>query len=231
VTFQSNFSILYVEDDTNLRDKYTQLLKLYFQNVYEACDGEEAIEKYLLYKPNIVILDINIPKINGLKVAKEIRKDNENILLIMLTAYSNREKLLDAVELHLTKYLIKPIKTFELEDILVETISKLQTIQKSKNILPLNCGFQWDKETKQLYSNDNRQVKLTKKELLLLKLFCENKEKVFSNEDILDYVWEGDEDEYNPNKLRIIFSKLKAKLSCNLFDSTYNIGYNLKRNF
>ncbi|MDD2698588.1 MAG: response regulator transcription factor [Arcobacteraceae bacterium] len=228
---QNNLSILYVEDDNNLRDRYTQLLKLYFQNVYEASNGEEAMEKYTLYKPDVAILDINIPQINGLKVAKKIREDNENIVLIMLTAYSDREKLLEAIELRLTKYLIKPIKTFELEDILIETISKLKMIQKSKNMLPLNCGFQWDKETKQLYSKDNQRIKLTKKELLLIELFCENKDKTFSNEDILNYVWVDDEDEYNPNKLRIIFSKLKTKLSCNLFDSTYNVGYKLKRNF
>jgi DNA-binding response OmpR family regulator len=229
--FQNDFTILYVEDDKNLREIYVQFLKLYFKNVYEACDGEEALEKYSLYKPNIAILDINIPKINGLKVAKKIREDNDDIILIMLTAYSDTEKLLDAIELNLTKYLIKPIKTFELEDILSESISKLHTLKKSRNIISLNCNFQWDKETKQLYSKEHHQIKLTKKEYLLIKLFCENKHKIFSNEDILNCIWEDEDDTFNPNKLRILFSKLKTKLSCNLFDSIYNVGYKLKGNF
>lgn len=228
---RNNFSILYVEDDESLRDKYTKLFKLYFQNVYTAADGEEAIEKYSLYKPDIAIIDINIPKINGLKVASKIRKDNDAILLIMLTAYSDTEKLLDAIELNLMKYLIKPIKTFELEDILSEAICKLKKNQLIENIIPLDSGYYWDKVTKQLYSKTKKQIKLTKKEFLLIELFCENRQKIFSNEDILNYIWEDDEDTYNPNKLRIIFSKLKTKLSCNLFDSIYNVGYKLKGNF
>ncbi len=227
----NNFSILYVEDDLLLRDKYVKLFQLYFKNVYEATNGEEALELYSLYKPEIAILDINIPKINGLKVAKKIREENENIILIMLTAYSDTEKLLDAIELNLTKYLIKPIKTFELEEILTETITKLKNKQKSENILPLNCGFQWYKDTQQLYTKNHEQIKLTKKESLLIELFCQNKQKIFSNEDILNYVWENEQDNYNPNKLRIIFSKLKTKLSCNIFDSIYNVGYKLKGNF
>lgn len=231
MTPQNNFSILYAEDDKNLRDKYSKLLKLYFENVYEASDGQEALELYALYKPDIAILDINLPKINGLKAAKQIRLNNETILLIMLTAYSDTEKLLDAIELNLMKYLIKPIKTFELETILLDAISKLKKNQLNENIIFLASGYFWNKNTKQLYSKTKEQIKLTKKELLLIELFCENKQKIFSNEDILNYIWEDDEETYNPNKLRIIFSKLKTKLGCNLFDSIYNVGYKLKGNF
>ncbi len=228
---QNNFSILYVEDDLLLREKYVQLLKLYFKNVYEAKDGEEALEQYALYQPDIAILDINIPKLNGLKVAQQIRKENENIILIMLTAYSDTEKLLDAIELNLYKYLIKPIKTFELEELLSNLITKMKNKQKNENIISLNCGFQWYLDTQQLYSKTDQEIKLTKKERLLIELFCQNKQKIFSKEDILNYIWEDDEDTYNPNKLRIIFSKLKNKLSCNIFDSLYNVGYKLKGNF
>lgn len=226
---QNNFSILYVEDDATLRNIYVELLQLYFKNVYEASDGKEAIEKYSLYQPSVVILDINIPKINGLKVAKIIRDKSPDVILIMLTAYSDTQKLLEAMELKLTKYLIKPIKTFELEDILADVVLKLNEKKINDNTLSLNCNYYWDKEKKQLYCKTNQQIKLTKKEYLLIELFCKNKQKIFSNEDILNYIWE--DDTYNPNKLRIIFSKLKAKLSCNLFDSIYNVGYKLKGNF
>ncbi len=228
---QSNFSILYVEDDATLRSIYVELLQLHFKHVYEASDGKEAIEKYSLHQPSVVILDINIPKINGLKVAKIIRDKNPDVILIMLTAYSDTQKLLEAMELKLTKYLIKPIKTFELENILNQTISILKEKEKDENILPLECNYYWDKKKKQLCITNNHQIKLTKKEYLLVELFCTNKHKIFSNEDILDYIWDECEENYNPNKLRIIFSKLKAKLSCNLFDSIYNVGYKLKGNF
>lgn len=227
----NNFSVLYVEDEPIIREQYVAFLKLYFKNVYEAIDGEDALNKYTLYKPDIAILDINIPKINGLEVARKIRKENENIILVILTAYSDKEKLLDAIELNLTKYLIKPIKTFEFEEILLNIIKKLNAKHKKEHTLCLNCGFQWDKNKQQLYFKNNEEIKLTKKERLLLNLFCENPHTIFSNEDILNFIWENEQDNYNPNKLRILFSKLKSKLNCNIFDSIYNVGYKLKGNF
>lgn len=227
----NDFSILYVEDDLILKEQYVRFLRLYFKNVYEASNGKEALEKYYIYKPDIAILDINIPKINGLKVAQEIREIDEDIMLIMLTAYSDTEKLLSAVELKLCKYLIKPLKTFELETILESLIAKLKKKAQSKEILLLYGGFQWNTKFKLLYTKDDEEIKLTKKERLLIELFCSNVYTLFSNADILNYVWEDDTDGYNPNKLRIMFSKLKTKLSCNLFESIYNVGYKLKGNF
>ncbi|MGB3751229.1 MAG: response regulator transcription factor [Arcobacteraceae bacterium] len=227
----NDFSILYVEDDLILKEQYVRFLRLYFKNVYEASNGKEALEKYYIYKPDIAILDINIPKINGLKVAQEIRELDEDIILIMLTAYSDTEKLLSAVELKLCKYLIKPLKTFELETILESVIVKLKKKGEAKEMLFLYGGFQWSNKFKLLYTKDDEEVKLTKKERLLIELFCSNVYTIFSNEDILNYVWEDDINGYNPNKLRIMFSKLKTKLSCNLFESIYNVGYKLKGNF
>ena len=227
----SDFSILYVEDDSLLQEKYLQFFKLYFKNVYAASNGKEALEYYFLYKPDIAILDINIPEINGLKVAHKIREVDEKIILIMLTAYSDTEKLLDAIELNLYKYLIKPIKTFELENILQNVIIKLVNQHQKETFLSLFGGFKWNIVTEQLYTQNDEEVKLTKKERLLLELFCTNKQVILSNETILDYVWENGQNDSNTNKLRIIFSKLKTKLSCNLFESTYNVGYKLKGNF
>ncbi|MGB5868413.1 MAG: response regulator transcription factor [Arcobacteraceae bacterium] len=227
----SDFSILYVEDNLILKDQYIKFLKLYFKNVYEATDGEDALQKYSLYNPNIAILDINIPKINGLEVAKRIREKDDTIILIMLTAYSDTEKLLDAIELNLCKYLIKPVKTFDLEKIIKIQIKILNNKRTNRNVITLEKGFQWNKLELQLYTVDNQKIKLTKKEHLLLELFCKNKHTIFSNEDIINYIWENEDDNYNPNKLRIIFSKLKKKLDCNLFDSMYNVGYKLKGNF
>jgi len=227
----NKFSLLYVEDDALLREQYVPFFQLFFHDVYKAKDGKEALCYYKNHNPDIVILDINIPKINGLEVAKKIRQENEDVILIMLTAHSDKEKLLDAIELKLTKYLIKPIRTFEFENILTNVIEKLAKKKKKENILYLSGGFMWNKKNQELLSDKNDSIKLTKKERLLVKLFCENPKMIFSKEDILNYVWENEQDDYNPNKLRIIFSKLKVKLDCNLFESVYNVGYKLKGNF
>ena len=207
-------------------------MKLYFKDVYEATNGQKALELYEKKRPDIIILDINMPVINGLEVAKSIRKKDKVTQLIILSAYSDREKLLVATELLLTKYLIKPIQSFELESIIVKCINNLQALEDKESLLYLDDGFVWNKYEERL-SKENEIIKLTQKELLLLKLFCSNPNLTFSNMDILNYVWEDDiQSDFNTNKLRIVFSKLKTKLSFNLFSSIYNVGYkiNLKRN-
>jgi two-component system, OmpR family, response regulator VanR len=229
---KSKFSILYAEDDDKIREKYAKFLRLYFKDVYEARNGEEALELYDANKPDVIILDINMPIINGLEVAKIIREIDKESQLIILSAYSDREKLLVATELMLTKYLIKPIQSFELEAIVVKCIGNLQALEDKESLVYLDDGFVWNKDEDRL-SKENENIKLTQKELLLLKLFCSNPNLTFSNMDILNYVWADDiQSDFNTNKLRIVFSKLKSKLSFNLFCSIYNVGYkiNLKRN-
>lgn len=221
------FSVLYAEDDISIRSKYAKLLKLYFKDVYEVSNGEEAIETFKKVSPDVVILDINMPVINGLKAAKFMRKENKDLKIVMFTAYSDKDKLLEAINLRVMKYLIKPINTFELEELLEDMIKELERECEEKDIVYLEGGFYWDMESEELFDKGGLVVKLTKKEILLLKLFCEHKQKIFSNDEILNYVWEEDFGDTNTNKLRILFSKLKSKLSFNLFSSTYNVGYKI----
>jgi len=102
-------TILYVEDEPQIRTNIIEYLESYFGTVYAASDGAEALEMYHAHTPDVALLDINLPHIDGLSVAKEIRSLNSKIKIVMLTAHTEKEKLLKATELKLTKYLIKPI--------------------------------------------------------------------------------------------------------------------------
>ena len=224
---QSKYSILYAEDDVKIREKYAKFLSLYFCDVYEASNGKEALALYKSKKPDVIILDINMPIISGLEVAKSIRKTDTQTQIIILSAYSDREKLLVATELFLTRYLIKPIQSFEFEEILQKSIAKLQSQEDLENLLYLDDNFVWSKKDETL-SLEGKAIKLTQKELLLLKLFCSNPKLTFSNMEILNYVWHDEsQSDFNTNKLRVVFSKLKTKLGCNLFSSIYNVGYKI----
>jgi len=226
---QSNFSILYAEDEDNIRQKYTRFLKVYFKNVYEATNGQEALDIYNTNKPDIVLLDINMPIINGLQVAQRIRDNDKKTIIIMLTAYSDRDKLLIALDLYLYKYLIKPIQSLELEEIVIEAIEMLEKNQNTENLVFLENDFIWNSLEKNLYKN-KKIIKLTQKELQIVDLFCLNPNQTFSNIDIMNYVWEDDvQSDFNTSKLRTIFSKLKTKLNYNLFQSIYNVGYKIKK--
>ena len=106
----SELTLLYVEDDIKLREQFMRVLKPKFKEVYEASDGVHALVLYAQYSPDMMLVDINLPKIDGLEVIEKIRKSDKTTPIVILSAYSDQEKLLRAMTLGLSEYLIKPVK-------------------------------------------------------------------------------------------------------------------------
>ena len=98
-------TILIVDDHIGIREQLKDNLSLYVSRVYEASDGQEAYELYLKYKPSIIISDINMPVLNGIELSKKIREENKIIPIVLISAYSEKEMLLEAVKLLLIDYL------------------------------------------------------------------------------------------------------------------------------
>jgi len=86
-----NSTVLLAEDEKNLRESFAKVLMLYVGNVYTASDGENALEVYKTKKPNIIITDIKMPKINGVDFIKKIRQENKNIPIIVTSAYTDKD--------------------------------------------------------------------------------------------------------------------------------------------
>jgi len=145
---RNNFTLLYAEDDQTVRESYSLYFNNFFEEVYSSKDGKEAWEVYKEKLPNVVILDINMPKLSGLDVAKKIREIDETCKIIMLTAYSDLDKMLNAMKLKLTEYIIKPAKRLELENIIKNTVSDLNS--ESNNHIRLKHGFIWDVNEKKI---------------------------------------------------------------------------------
>lgn len=225
---KSNFNILYAEDDTATRENYTELLKFYFTKVFQAKDGEEAYNLYIKYKPEIVILDINMPKINGLSLARKIKDLNKDVKIIMLTALDDKKQLLDAIKIQVSGYLVKPVRTIEFESMLLKINKQLLKKENKNNILNLQNGIIWDRGKQILFRNKER-IKLTKKEHLLISLLCSNENKIFETDMILNSVWEDAiTNEYDTKALRALISRIKQKLDTQIFESIYNVGYKIK---
>ena len=224
---QYKYTILYAEDDTQTRDNYTELFQFYFSEVYSAKDGQEAYEIFFEKRPSVVILDINMPIMDGLTVAKKIKDIDSDVKIIMLTALSEKEQFLDAIKIQVTDYLIKPIKIKELENTIFSVIDKME--KENKSILELQDNHLWDKDKKILTKFDN-EIKLSKKEHTLISLLCSNENFTFETECILNHVWEDELDnEYDTKALRALISRIKSKLGVQIFDSVYNVGYKIKR--
>ncbi len=225
------YSILYVEDEKDIRENYVNYLKRHFQNVYEACDGEEGLELYRNKKPDIMIVDINLPKLNGLDLLKIIREDDHSTKVIMLTAHSDTRYLLEATELKLTKYLIKPISRSELKDALNIVVSELLKFNVlSKKIINLPDGYYWDCIALELL-NKNSSVLLTNKERELLKILFSNINMVHTYGNIIINIWY--ENSYNADKLdslKTIIKNLRKKLPKDIIKNIFSVGYKINLN-
>ena len=112
------YTILYAEDDMALQKSTAEYLRRYFKEVHLASDGTEALNLYDTCQADVVILDIDMPYLDGLSVANQIRKRDQNIPIVMMTAFTDTQMLLEATELNLTTYLVKPVKASQFQEAL-----------------------------------------------------------------------------------------------------------------
>ncbi|EDZ61178.1 signal transduction response regulator [Sulfurimonas gotlandica GD1] len=225
----NDFKLLYVEDNKVVRDNFVEIFSRYFKDITTADNGREALEIYKKNNFDIAILDISIPEINGLSLATKIREMNRDIEIIMLTAYADQEKLLQAINLRLFSYLVKPIKQNELDITLKELISRLS----KGSALELKNGYTWNIKIEKLYYN-NSEVKITKNEISLVKFLSANSLRYYSACEIADEIF-GDKKESDGkcnNTIQLI-SRFKKKMLnlCNkehfFIDNIYGLGYKI----
>lgn len=218
------YKILFIEDEKEIRENYTKYLKRHFANVYEAVDGEDGLVKYKNIKPDIMIVDINLPKLTGLELLKKIRENDQSTKVIMLTAHSDTKFLLEATELKLIKYLVKPISRDELKealDIAIDEFTKFDILpKKTINFME---GFIWDCVSQELFGNGNI-VPLTNKEKSIVSLLLSNPNRVYSYDEIIMEVW----DDYEGDKidaLKTIVKNIRKKLPKNTIKNVFGVGY------
>lgn len=111
-----NLKVLYVEDDDNTRASLERFLKRRFGKVYTAETGEKGIESFNEHHPDIAIVDILLPGITGLEMIKKIRETDSKCRFFITSTVSDVSTILEAVDLDISNYIIKPINTDELED-------------------------------------------------------------------------------------------------------------------
>jgi YesN/AraC family two-component response regulator len=113
-TEKFDISILYVDDEAATRDEIVNHLRYRAKEVMVACDGKQGLEEYLRKKPDLVITDIRMPVMDGLKMAQEIKERDRSAKIIMTTAHIDTEYLLKAIDTGVDGYVMKPIDTKKL---------------------------------------------------------------------------------------------------------------------
>lgn len=220
------YTVLFIEDEVELRKNYVMYLEMMFEAVYEASDGEEGYRVYKEKKPDILIIDINIPKLNGLDLLKKIRKDDHRTKAIVLTAHRDKDFLLKATSLKLTEYLVKPISRSALQEALdrvMEELKNFTTIAIKNQIL--SDGYMWS-YTKEELSCNGKIVNLTKKEQMVFKLFMDNANSVLSADTILYSAWDDNLD-CSISTLKTLLKNLRRKLPNDLIKNVHGVGYKI----
>lgn len=222
-------NLLYIEDDKDIQEIYLDVIEREVDVVHLASDGEEGFEKYLEIKPDIILLDINMPKLDGLSLAKKIREVDGDVKIIITTAYAEQDKLLQAIELYLIKYILKPIEPTILIEALQKARNEIIETQKEQEptvkIFTLNEDTTWNFDTEKLYAN-GEEVKLTKNERRLLKLISTDKNKVFTFFEIFDHISYDDFDkDYDAGQVRALVKLLRKKVPKESILNIYGEGY------
>lgn len=217
-----NFTVLYVEDNEQVRQNAVEYLTRISKKVYEAKDGKEALLVWKEHKPDIIITDINMPRLNGLDMASYIRAQDKDVQIIVATAHSDTDYLLRAVELQLVKYIIKPITKEKLLNALERSIELIS--DKSKFNLRLSDSHVYNAYEKVIYDND-KEIKLTKNELLFLDLLAHHSSRVVKYEEIEGAIWayEG----MSQDAIRSLVRGLRKKVPENSIENISGVGYKL----
>ncbi len=214
-----NISILLAEDEKKLAHAMKTAIGEYFHKFIVTYDGEEALKAYHKYKPNIVITDILMPKLTGLELMQELRDINDELAIIILSAHSDSDKLLKAIDLGVTKYFIKPVDPDEL----LEYISLLIPKIKKRKVIRLKNDFCFNLQKKELYLNNNT-INITKREVNLLSFLLKQEEYMASNSTIKKLLWN---EEVSNERLRTFIRRLRAKTSKELIVNSSGLGYGL----
>ena len=209
--------ILIVEDEKRLAQLLKDAISDSFFSVVIAKDGNEGLKKFKTFKPDIIITDIMMPFCDGLEMTQKIKETDELIPIIVLSAHSEKEKLLKAIDLGINKYFIKPFDPDELIEHIIKIAPKLN---KQKQVT-LKDGFIFDNNTMSLYK-ESILVTLTNREKEFLLLLIKNKNSIVASSTIKETLWN---EEVNDERLRTFIKRLRLKTSKDLIENISSQGY------
>ena len=216
----SHLSILYVEDEDLIRQNAVEYLGRLCAKVIEARDGYEAFQIYTDQKPDIIITDIKMPRLNGLELAKKIRRLDKTTPVIIATAHTETTYLLQAVELQLIKYIVKPVTAAKLKEALTMAMD-------SHSVLMIDPDTRYDTFNKSLLIGDEH-IKLTKNENLLLDLLVKNHQRAVTYKEIENLIWV--ESSMSMDALRSLVRVVRKKMRGDFIENISGIGYRLRIN-
>lgn len=201
--------ILYVEDDETLAFLTADNLEQHFQVVH-CNNGAKAFDLFCKEAFDLCVLDIMLPDMDGFEIATAIRKRNEEIPIIFLSAKTMKDDRIKGLKLGADDYLVKP---YSIEELILKIEIFLNRSQKvqDRSVKKYTIGsfeFEFDNY---LLKKENKEITLTEREAALLKLFLDNVNAVLKREKILTSLW-GNDDYFSGRSLDVFISRLRKIL-------------------
>jgi DNA-binding response OmpR family regulator len=216
-----DITILCVEDEAGIREFIVSTLKYYFKEVYEAKNGLEAYEIYEEHRPKIILTDIEMPRMNGLQLVKKIRQTDLTTSIIMLTAYSNEEYLMNLINLNVDHFILKPLNLKKLNEALNKYIDRNFSEQ-----IVLSADLKLDLSKRELIYKDNEVILLRKRENDFLHLLYKNKNSITTYEQMEMELWQ---DKFmTSHALKSFIKELRNKIPVNIIKNVSQAGYILQ---
>ena len=218
-----NLTVLLVEDDSDSKKIMHDVLSDNFEKVFTAQNGDEGLKKFKKYNPNMVITDVFMPISDGLDMTRYIKEISKDTPVIVLSAHSEKETLLKAIDVGVDKYLIKPI----MADDLLKTI---ENVAKSKietaNIIQVANGYSFNK-IKRVLIRDGVEISLTKKELAFISLLIKRPGTLVLHDEIKSVVWVGES--VTEAAIRTFVKRVRDKVGNNFIKNVPGLGYKIDR--
>ena len=213
--FLKDKSVLYVEDEPDVLKNISTLLSSFFHRFYTAADGLSALTRFDSTHIDLLLVDIELPKMNGIELIKQIREANKEVMIIIISAYTKTDYFLESVSLGLSKYIVKPLtskKIHALLDTVNTHYAQSDTIKLSHHI-----------EINQIASvirYDSISHTLSKRELDFLIMIAQK--KMISYDEIAN-LWEDTIP--TENAIRSYIKHLRKKLPPGILKNRSGIGY------
>jgi DNA-binding response OmpR family regulator len=222
VELLKKINLLYIEDEDAQRESVAKTLKMIVGKLFVAKDGIEGLEIFQKENIQVIFTDYMMPNLDGYKTAKEIRKISPNIPIIIASAYSEKEKLMNAIEIKAVDYIEKPLNEIKMIESLFLAYSKLN----HHNLLEVTLTetLKYSFSAKELYKDGNI-VPLTKRELSIIELLVTNKGRLVGKDIVVNTLFEP---LTNDSVVRNCFYKLRKKIGEDVIETIVDVGYMIR---
>jgi len=219
--------VLVVEDDEEIAQVLQRSLRLEGYEVKLAGDGVQGLEEAHAFLPDLIILDLGLPRLDGVDVARRLREGGDEVPILILTARDALEARVEGLDVGADDYLVKP---FERQELLARMRALLRR-RPPRGMAPLRVGdLMLNPDTHEV-SRGERRIDLTQREFELLEYLMRNERLVISRQKLLDEVWG-----YDPfsitNTIEVFVSNLRRKLEAGgeprLLHTVRGAGYVLR---